>query len=797
MKTKFFFLFVALCCFNVNAFAQSAFVDPLTTPFADNEIKTVSTFNSCSYYFRPTEAVSLVQYRRVGASVWHFAHSTVCDQPEGIHKGSLFRLTEDAEYQIRIIPESDFLENYDYDETRDNDGSIIPPLALPLAQTTFRTWRSDPPIAKTIDLSSLPDTGRDGIVITEQGTFDGWIKYTAPADWIVRRTFRDNDRQEAVIVLNGAKYIILENLTVEGGHRHSIHVNNCEFVRILNCDLSGWGRTGEQRFDSAEQCGQYWDAAGRVINYDGAVQINKSAATVVERCYIHDPRGRANSWMFSHPTGPQAVVVDHTRGGNVVRWNDFVGSDEHRWNDVIECLSNSSPVGGFYRDSDIIGNFLAFANDDGIEMEGGGINLRFMGNKVEGVLCGVSFGACMVGPQYAIGNLFVNFGDESGLALVNFKNSHGVEQKGKRFVYNNTAHGFETACGAYGSYGSATAVDAGLGTMRNNIFVCNNNYRPTDWARAENFDNDLFWVNRSQSATEQFVASFRRFGQEQHTILGDPLFVDPVSADFRLAPNSPARGKAVEVAGITRAGDNLGAFFNDVTDLPLRPLALTVAPAEINFPETGGSGTITLNLPANTTAPVDFHIRQNNVFDWFTVMPSNGKLAPGDTLKLTVTADPAKLTGRPMFRGAFLVRTPNGLSRPVTVYAKGDYTEDKRPASAGPNTVYLETKDGNVDTQINLPDDGTYSLLVRTPRSSPKFDISINGNVSSNVTMSDYQWGTGRTEERIVWLHPLGQLKAGANQISIKHSGQENMIVEYILTDNPAVFFVQERNARR
>ena len=786
MKTKLFFLLVAFGCFGMNAFSQPVFVDPLTAPFANNEIKTVPTFNSCSYYFRLSdEAKSHVLhiefhalYKRTDEATWCRAHPTVCDQPEGIHKGSLFNLDEDTEYQIAVIA-----------VPADPDDGLI-------AQTTFRTWRSDPPIAKTIDLSTFPDTARDGIVITEQGVPDGWIKYTAPADWVVRRTFRDNDRQEAVIVLNQAKYIILENLTVEGGYRHSIHVNNCEFVRILNCDLSDWGRTGKQLFDSAEQCGQYWDAAGRVINYDGAVQINKSAATVVERCYIHDPRGRANSWMFSHPTGPQAIVVDHTRGGNVVRWNDFIGSDEHRWNDVIECLSNSSPVGGFYRDSDIIGNFLAFANDDGIEMEGGGINLRFIGNKVEGVLCGVSFGANMVGPQYAIGNLFVNFGDESGLALVNFKNSHGVEQKGKRFVYNNTAHGFETAAGVYGSYGSATAVDAGFGTMRNNIFVCNNNYRPSDWARAEHFDNDLFWVNRSQPATEQFLASFHRFGQEQNAILGDPLFVDPASANFRLSPESPARGKAVEVAGITHTGDDLGAFFNGVTDLPLRPLALAAVPAEINFPESGGSGAITLNLPVYANAPVEFQIRQNNVFDWFTVSPSRGKVNPGETLTLTVTADPAKLTGRPIFRGAFLVRTPNGLSRPVTVYAKGNYTEDKRPASAGPNTVYLETKDGNVDTQINLPNDGTYSLLVRTPRNSPKFEISINGK-TSNVEMSGYQWGLGRSEERVVWLAPLGQLEKGATHVNIKYTGQANTIVEYIITDNPAVFFVQERNARR
>ncbi|MCL2743154.1 MAG: hypothetical protein FWE67_04815 [Planctomycetaceae bacterium] len=780
MKSTFCFLLAALCCLGANVFSQSEFTDPLITPFADDEIQTVPLFNSCSYYFRPSDgAVFRTEYKRTDETGWHAAHNTVCDQPEKIHKGSIFNLAEDTEYQIRILT------------AQSNIGKLV-------AQTTFRTWNSTPRIAKTIDISTLPDTGKDGIIITEQGSPDAWIKYTAPADWIVRRALRDNDKLDAAIVLNGAKYIILENLTVEGGKRHGILVDNCDFVRILNCDISGWGRTGKQRFDNADRCGQYLDDAGKTINLDGGVQIRKSAATVVERCYIHDPRGRANSWVFSHPTGPEAVVVEYTRGGNVIRWNDFVGSDEHRWNDVIECVSNSSPIGGFYRDSDIIGNFLAFANDDGIELEGGGINLRFVGNKVEGVLCGISFGANMVGPQYAVGNLIVNLSDEGARRFAFLKNGHGETQKGKRFVYNNTFHGFGPSAASYGAYGSATPVDAGLGTMRNNIFVCNDSLTQSAWLRAENFDNDLFWVDRSSEASERLVAAFRHYGQEKNAITGDPRFIDPVIADFRLAPDSPARGKAVPVAGIIRAGDDLGAFFGGAADIPLRPLALATVPAEVNFRDIGGSDTVTLTLPANAEAPVEFKIRQNTVFDWFTVTPASGTIAPGGTMKLTVTAAPNKLTGRPAFRGAFLVRTQSGLSRPVSVYAKGVYTEEKHPASAGPNTVYIDGKGGMIDTSVNIPKDGGYSLLARIPRrKSPRFDISINGETSTAVVQSGYQWPAGTTEERVVWLHLLGQLKAGTNRIKVKYAGSDLTTVEYVITDNPAAFFIQERNARR
>jgi len=75
--------------------------------------------------------------------------------------------------------------------------------------------------------------------------------------------------------------------------------------------------------------------------------------------------------------------------------------------------------------------------------------------------------------------------------------------------------------------------------------------------------------------------------------------------------------------------------------------------------------------------------------------------------------------------------------------------------------------------------------------------VSLNGNVASNVAMSSYQWSVGQSAERVVWLHPLGQLNAGANRVRINYTGPENTIVEYIITDNPAVFFIQESHVRR
>ncbi|OAM88080.1 right-handed parallel beta-helix repeat-containing protein [Termitidicoccus mucosus] len=742
---------------------------PLLEP---GELRVVPSFESCSYYFRPEKGGAFrVEYRAAGETAWLAAHAPVCDQPEKIYKGSLFGLREDAAYQLRVRMEN--------------------AMEPALASACFRTWSSAPPVAMTVDLSQMPDVSENGIVITGQGAPDGWIKYTAPTGFIVRRAPRANDNQPAAIVLKGARYIILENLAVEGGERHAVLVEDCDSVRILNCDLSGWGRTGVQQFDNTKARGKYMDASGQLINLDGGVQIRRSAGTVVERCYIHDPRGRANSWMFSHPAGPEAVVVDHAKGGTVLRWNDMVGSDEHRWNDVIECNSNSSPEGGFHRDSDIAGNFLAFGNDDGVELEGGGMNVRFTRNKIEGTLCGVSFGPCLVGPQFAIGNLIANPGDEAGLALMFFKNSHRLEQRGKRFIYNNTLHGFGPSAGAFGAYGGGAAV------MRNNIFVCNDARQPGDWARAEDFDHDLFWVNRARSPSDKFTAAWRGYGQEKHALAADPRLADPAAGDYRPAAHSPARGRAVEVPGVVPAGTDMGAFFGGIADLPVRPLALTARPAQVNF-ASGGAAVVSVSLPTDAPASVAFQIRKNNVFDWFDVAPASGTVGPGETLQLTVTTDAARLTGRPLFRGAFLVRTANGLSRPVSVYAKGRFTEDARPATA-PNSVYIEAGEAASGAQIDIPEDGTYALLARASLEGDwgqkrEFDVSVDGaHATGSVAVTpDYQWNFNQGSERVLWLHSLGPISAGKHRVVVRPSGVEFNIAEYIITDNPSVFFVQD-----
>jgi hypothetical protein len=793
------------------------------------ELEIWPSFETCSYYFYPMPEGGegepakeyAVEFRKAGEDEWRPTFETISDLPVGVWKGSIFGLEEDTDWELRVLAGS-------AGAGADVAGGDV----TPIFHGMFRTWTSNPPIARTVDLSELAAGSPDGIVISEHGAPDGWIRYTAPEGWVLRRQYDSNDTQDAVITLDDARYVILENITIVGGYRYAIRVHNCESVRILNCEISGWGRYGVQNFGKERRRGMYYDDRGLAVNLDAGIEIDRSWRTVVERCYIHDPRHRANSWMFTHPAGPTAVHVRFTRGGTVLRWNDFIGSDEHRWNDVVESSANRSEVGGFYRDSDITGNYLSFANDDGIELEGGGMNVRFYGNKIEGTLCGVSTGACILGPQYIFNNLIANPGDESGLALWFFKNGHGVMQGGKRYHINNTLYGFYGRL--YHGYGK-WEVNHRRGFMRNNVISCNRSGTPDKWAAPDNFNHDLFWVENDLEVSREFVKGWQQWGQEQDAVVADPQLVNPDDGDFHLGPHSVARGKAVPVTNICPPGSDMGAFNGKYTELPHRPLGFVAEPRQLKFDENTGSWSreVTLTLPATEKQPVKFQIRKNRVFDWFQVEPSSGEIKPGEPLKLTVRVDRGMVNSRALFKGAFLVRTAEGLSRPVTVYAAGKYQEELRPPEA-PNTIYVEaasiagtepyvsaatapnvvggkqvalngaerTPRLNVEFEIAKP--GRYGLMARLGNEDDvmqgrEFELTLNEAEAPEtfIVNADYQWSAGLRSVRVVFLHDLGDLEAGKHQLQLVPTQGNFNLNEIIITDNPGVFFVQHWQRER
>ncbi|MCC7492279.1 MAG: right-handed parallel beta-helix repeat-containing protein [Fimbriimonadaceae bacterium] len=734
----------------------------------------VPLFNACGYYLKSPLRPGLRVEFRTTVGAWQPVYPPVYAPEDTMYRGSVVNLQEDTAYELRVL---------------DAAGATV-------ESSPFRTWRSAVPIAKTVVLDA---TNFDGhLAITESGTPEGWIRYTARDGFVLR-----NDRQGPILDLYRVKHVILDGLTIRGGLADVIRIRQCEQVRVQNCDIAGWGRIGVQRFDKN---GMYYTPAGEAINWDTAILVSRSVGTVLERNYIHDPLTTANSWYYAHPSGPQAVGIDKPRS-TVLRYNDFIGSDEHRWNDAIEGAGNFDSDGGFYRDADIYGNFYCFANDDAIEIDGGQINVRVHRNWFEGCLCGVSIQGCMAGPSYVFNNLLVNMGDQRNLAGQSIKTSSN--QSGPSAV----AHVF----------GNTTFGDAGdLGLLahlkivaRNNLFAARSNISRRSSSPQSDCDYNLQLNGEA--------------GAEAHGLTGDPGLSDPGAGHYTLRAGSPARGRGEALPNFTAGGAvDLGALPAAAPlSLPDRPLPLRLDRNQLRFSaaetSAGAAQTITATWSGAATTP--FRIAQNSAFDWFTVQPAASSLTPGQPLELRVILQPARMTARALYKGAFLVRLPDGLSRPVMVYAATSYQQAVKPAADGVWTQFLEAeqpsgakayqvvadpaasggkalllagaaKEGPVEYRFGVPRAGVYHLLLRVRADEPtaqhdSLHFALDGAAQQTSQLrvgAAWRWCMAAQNQAmtLICLQPL-TLTAGEHTVQL--TPRESLFLDLVaLTDNPLPF---------
>ena len=747
------------------------------TRLSVDAFEVVPSFNACSFYLPgPGPGALSVTYRKEGGD-WLEALRPPHFPEDDMVRGSIVDLEEDTSYEIKITG---------------NDGEI-------LAQEEFKTWRTDIPIAKTIVLDEAAFPGQ--LTIRDKGSPDGWIKYMAPKGFVL-----SNDRTGPILELYKAKYVILEGLTLRGGLKEAVTIEKCEHVRVVNCDIAGWGRIGTQRFDLD---GKYYTDAGRAINWDSAILVKRSTGTVVERCYIHDPVSTANPWYYSHPAGPQAVGIDKPTS-TVIRYNDFIGSDLHRWNDAIEGAGNYHVDGGFNRDADIYGNLMCFANDDAIEIDGGQTNVRVFLNKFEGCLCGVSIQGCMSSPSYVFRNLLVNMGDENGAGGQTIKtSSHANGQSAVSFIFNNTCYGDSSDL----SLPHNLRIVAG-----NNIFAG----RSAIGGRARS----------PQSKCDYNLLATGEDGDEEHGILAEPGFVDTEAGLFGLTGTSAAVGHGAAIANFATAQKgrvDIGAIpFDSGLILPLRPIPVSLDRYQLVFSPADSAAASARPVTATVKGErfsSEYTVAQNDAFDWFHVSPSSGTLKSGQTVTFTVTLVPDKMRSKSVFRGAFLIRLASGYSRPVMVYAKTDAVPVVKPSCEGVFVEYIEaespfgkparasvpdplasggacsllsadTSRETAEYRFSVPKAGKYFVLMRIRSDEPvgahdsvRFTID-DGSLDDArlLTSTSWSWSLA-AHNRQQRLTRLQAFELSAGEHVLKLAPRESIYVDMIaVTDNPGMF---------
>jgi hypothetical protein len=340
----------------------------IASPALAAEPRAVPTFESIGVYWAPPSdpgpAGCPIQFRKAGESAWREGLPLWFDARNAECRGSLVQLEPGTKYEIQ----------------------------LGHARLTTQTWSERFPIASTVKVRS----GTYQLDIKQGGSADGYVLYTGDD-----ATLDGGDSVQHNITI-AAPYVIVRGLTLKGAKQDAIRLlPGAHDVVIEDNDISEWGRL------------RYTNSKGWKIGMDMEAGIRAACTkswqmerVIVQRNRIHHPRYGANSWSWDHPAGPQAITYGHCGGNHVIRWNEIYSDEGRYFNDAIGGEDNFSAIGFPNADTDIYGNRISHAWDDGIEAEGGNRNVRIWGNYLDLTAVGIASTVTHAGPLYVFRNVY-------------------------------------------------------------------------------------------------------------------------------------------------------------------------------------------------------------------------------------------------------------------------------------------------------------------------------------------------------------------------------------------------------
>lgn len=391
---------------------------------------TVATFECAGlYWITPESGNCTVKYKKPSDAGWTQGLDLVYDDRDGQYRGSIIGLDPNTEYQVELS----------------NDQ----------AKTAMRfTTRNDQfPIGKITHLPAGEST--DPILITESGTPEGYHLVTVPENSHSLLNM-GNVGNEGIQI--DAEYVIVRGIEIRNAKVDGIRIKeNRHDIVIEQCYITFWGRIG-----GPITYGNLEGSTDSGINAE-----NGTWNLTIQRNLIEDPRGASNDWETGHPAGPQGITIRQSLGGNVIRYNDILSTEDHGFNDAIGGGANYSNVGNMNRDSDIYGNLIRSVWDDAIEVEGANMNVRVFGNYAHQFFNGIATASTTKGPIYiyrnVVGESRVGHRNPSGGAFIKTGEREPFAG-GRRYVFHNTVVQPMGVTHAFSGHGISNTV------TRNNIF---------------------------------------------------------------------------------------------------------------------------------------------------------------------------------------------------------------------------------------------------------------------------------------------------------------------------------------
>ncbi len=452
-----------------------------TTLFAqDKNPHAIATFECLGLYYTSDDRGKCgVRFREKETEEWQEGLDLVYDKRDEQYRGSLVGLKSDTVYEIQLTCG---------DKT------------IPL---TARTKSEEFPIGKTTYLEEGESS--EPLMIAESGTPDGYHLIVPPENARSTIDVRNSEDYTAVV---DADYVIIRGVEFKNAARHGIFIQrNRHDIVIDNCRITFWGRIGGP------------NSFGNEGNMDSAIYAHRGSGNLtIQYNVIEDPRGGSNDWDTGHPSGPQAISMNNSSGGNIIRYNEIRASEAHGFNDAIGGSSNFSFEGSPNRDSDIYSNIITHVWDDAIESEGANMNVRIWGNYINKTFQHIAVACTSKGPLYIFRNVF-------GESRRTHKDPRGgsmikVGQRdefggGRRYVFHNTGLQPKGAFHAFSGHVNPNTV------TRNNIFDCPG--RLTSSRSVDipsDFDYDLF------TGMERGIA------RERHGVQGNPAYIESYNLEF-------------------------------------------------------------------------------------------------------------------------------------------------------------------------------------------------------------------------------------------------------------------------
>ena len=339
----------------VRAGAPQTLIKPSSGAPQSATPRAVCTFASIGLYWTPDGGADdkpcRVRYRAIGEPAWREALPLWFDKRIGEYRGSIVQLPSGTTYDVRLELAG----------------------GGPSTELKAATWSETFPVARTVPVDDM--TGKT-LTVDQSGTAAGYVLYTHRAG-AATATIDAADQVDHCVEVK-ASYVIIRGLTLRSPKIHGIVLaKDAHDVVIEGCDISGWGRI---------------DKDGWGIDYDSAIYSKYQPLTrvVIQRNRMHDPRSNSNSWQEFreggeryHPKGPQAICFFESAGNHVFRYNEFTTDEKHYCNDIFGGGANRSLRGFPGADSDVYGNHIEGCWDDGLELEGGGCNVRVWGNYID------------------------------------------------------------------------------------------------------------------------------------------------------------------------------------------------------------------------------------------------------------------------------------------------------------------------------------------------------------------------------------------------------------------------------